>query len=193
MLSLIPINLLRFIALIAAQVLIFSNINFSPYINPYVYPLFILLLPFGTPSWLLLILGFATGLTVDVFLGSLGMHAAACVLLAYCRPFLINIITPKGTEFEVEPNINLQGVTWFLIYCGLGTLIHHAFYFIIESGTFYNIFIAILRIVLSTFFSVLFMMILVAIMIFLCYRDRSLISKTHKIIQKTSCQKLRMI
>jgi hypothetical protein len=159
MLSLVPINLLRFIALIAAQILIFSNINFSPYINPYVYPLFILLLPFGTPRWLLLILGFGTGLTVDLFLGSLGMHAAACVLIAYLRPFLISIITPKGAEFEVEPNINLQGVTWFSIYCGLATLIHHICYFLIESWTFYNPFISILRIILSTIFSVMFMMI----------------------------------
>ena len=159
MLSLIPINILRFVALLAAQVLIFSNIKFSPFINPYVYPLFILLLPFGTPRWLLMILGFATGLSVDLFLGSLGMHAAACLLIAYLRPPLINIITPKGAEFEVEPNINLQGTTWFLIYCGLMTLIHHAAYFIIESGTFYNPFISFLRIILSTFFSVLFMMI----------------------------------
>jgi rod shape-determining protein MreD len=159
MLSLLPINILRFVALMAAQILIFSNIKFSPFINPYVYPLFILLLPFGTPQWLLMILGFATGLTLDIFVGSLGMHAAACLLIAYLRPSLISIITPKGAEFEVEPNINLQGATWFLIYCGLATLIHHTAYFLIESWTFYNPFIAILRIVLSTVFSVAFMMI----------------------------------
>ena len=159
MLSLIPINLLRFVALIAAQVLIFSNIKFSPFISPYVYPLFILLLPFATPRWLLIILGFVTGLTLDLFVGSLGMHAAACVLLAYLRPSLISIITPKGAEFEVEPNINLQGATWFAIYLGLATFIHHLCYFLIESWTFYNPFISLLRIILSTGFSVLFMMI----------------------------------
>jgi len=159
MLSLLPINFLRFVALMAAQVLIFSNIKFSPYINPYVYPLFILLLPFGTPQWLLMILGFATGLTLDLFVGSLGMHAAACLLIAYLRPALISVITPKGAEFEVEPNINLQGVTWFLIYCGLAVLIHHTAYFLIEAGTFYNLFISFVRILLSSAFSVLFMMI----------------------------------
>jgi rod shape-determining protein MreD len=159
MLSLLPINFLRFVALMAAQILVFSNIKFSPFINPYVYPLFILLLPFNTPQWLLMILGFATGLLLDFFVGSMGMHAASCLLIAYLRPFLISIITPKGAEFEVEPNINLQGVTWFLIYLGLATIIHHTFYFIIESGTFYNIFISFLRIILSSAFSVLFMMI----------------------------------
>ena len=159
MLSLLPINFLRFVALMAAQILVFSNIKFSPFINPYVYPLFILLLPFNTPQWLLMILGFATGLLLDFFVGSMGMHAASCLLIAYLRPLLISIITPKGAEFEVEPNINLQGVTWFMIYLGLATLIHHTFYFIIESGTFYNIFISFLRIALSSFFSVMFMMI----------------------------------
>ena len=158
MFSLIPLNILRFIALLAVQVLIFSNITFSPYICPFVYPLFILLLPFGTPRWLLMILGFVTGLVLDLFLGSLGMHAAACLLIAYLRPFLISIITPKGAEFEVEPNIYLQGFTWFLIYCGLATVIHHTFYFLIESWTFYNLFISIIRILVSSVFSVLFMM-----------------------------------
>ncbi len=158
MLGLLPINILRFVALMAAQVLIFSNINF-PYINPYVYLLFILLLPFETPRWLLMILGFLTGLTLDLFVGSLGMHAAACTLIAYFRPVLISIITPKGAEFEVEPNITVQGASWFLIYCGIATLIHHTAYFLIESWTFYNLFIALLRIIMSTAFSVLFMMI----------------------------------
>ena len=104
------------------------------------------------------ILGFLTGLTLDVFVGSLGMHAAACLLIAYLRPTLISFITPKGGEFEVEPNISLQGASWFLIYCSIATFIHHTAYFIIESGTFYNLFIAFIRIILSTAFSVLFMM-----------------------------------
>ncbi|MCW3128018.1 MAG: rod shape-determining protein MreD [Bacteroidetes bacterium] len=163
MFSRLPINILRFIALLAVQVLIFSKLNLgpalSPYICPYVYPLFILLLPFGTPQWLLMILGFVTGLILDFFLGApLGMHGASCLLIAYLRPFLISIITPKGAEFEVEPNIFLQGVTWFLIYCGLSAVIYHTFYFLIESWTFYNLFISVARIFVSSAFSVLFMM-----------------------------------
>lgn len=159
MINLLPINLLRFILLMTAQVLVFSNINFSPFINPYVYPLFLLLLPFETPRWLLMLLGFSTGLLLDVFLGSLGMHAAACVLLGYMRPYLINVITPKGTDFEVAPNIHLQGLGWFSIYIGIAVLVHHTFYFLIESGTFYNLFLSFLKIFFSSVFSVFFMLI----------------------------------
>ena len=158
MLSLLPINLLRYVALMAVQIFILSNLHISTYISPYVYPLFLLLLPFGIPRWLLLFIGFGTGLSVDLFLGSMGMHAATCVLLAYIRPFLITIITPKGTEFELEPNIYLQGTTWFFIYCSIATVFHHLCYFIIESGTFYNLFITLLRVIISATFSVLFML-----------------------------------
>ena len=116
MISQIPINFLRFFILLFAQVLIFSNINLSTFINPYIFPLFLLLLPFETPRWLLVILGFGAGLVLDFFLGSIGMHAAVCLALGFFRPSLINLITPKGTDFEISPNVYAQGVTWFIIY-----------------------------------------------------------------------------
>src|SRR5688572_5491451 len=124
MINQIPVNLFRLFLLLLTQVLIFSNINFSSFINPYVFPLFILLMPFAMPRWLLLLIGFFAGLTLDYFLGSIGMHAAACLLIAYLRPFLINVITPKGTEFEISPNVYSQGITWFVVYLGITMFIY---------------------------------------------------------------------
>jgi rod shape-determining protein MreD len=159
MINQIPINLLRFFLLLFAQILIFSHINFSSFINPYVFPLFILLLPFETPRWLLMLIGFFAGLALDIFLNSTGMHAAAGLLIGYLRPFLISIITPKGTEFEISPNIYSQGLTWFIIYLGVATSIYLAFYFLIEEATFRNFFLLLLKTVLSVIMSVCFMLI----------------------------------
>lgn len=159
MISQIPINLLRFFLLLFAQILIFSNLNFSSFINPYIFPLFILLLPFETPRWLLMLLGFSSGLALDMFLNSTGMHAAAGLLIGYLRPFLISIITPKGTEFEITPNIYAQGVTWFAIYLGVAAAVYLGFYFVIEAATFYNFFFLLVKIILSVIFSVMFMLI----------------------------------
>lgn len=159
MINQIPVNLFRLILLLLAQVIIFSNINFSPFINPYIFPLFILLLPFEIPRWLLLLIGFGAGLALDFFLGSAGMHAAACLLIAYLRPFLINIITPKGTEFETSPNVYAQGITWFFVYLGFTMLIYLTFYFLVEAATFLNFFWLLLKIFLSGLVSVLFMFI----------------------------------
>jgi len=159
MISQIPVNIFRLALLLLAQILIFSNINFSSFVNPYVFPLFILLLPFETPRWLLMFIGFGSGLLLDLFLGSVGMHAAACLLIAYLRPFLINIITPKGTEFEISPNVYAQGITWFVVYLGITMFLYLAFYFLVEAATFLNFLLLLIKIFLSVFVSVIFMLI----------------------------------
>lgn len=159
MLNQIPVIFLRLILLLLAQILIFSNINFSSFVNPYIFPLFILLLPFETPRWLLMLLGVSSGLILDIFLGSTGMHAAACLLIAYLRPFLIKIITTKGAEFEISPNVYAQGLSWFVIYLGIAMLIYLTFYFLVEAATFLNFFLLLVKIFLSAFVSVIFMLI----------------------------------
>lgn len=159
MINQIPVNLFRLVLLLLAQMLIFSNINLSSFINPYIFPLFILLLPFETPRWLLILIGFSSGLLLDFFLGSTGMHAATCLLIGYARPFLINIITPKGTEFEISPNVYAQGLSWFVVYLGITMLVYLSVYFFIEAATFLNFFYMLLKILLSTLVSVSFMLI----------------------------------
>ena len=67
MINLYVRNIGRFIVLVLFQVLVLNNIQFSGYVNPFMYVLFILLLPFETPRWLLLLSGFLLGLSVDIF------------------------------------------------------------------------------------------------------------------------------
>src|SRR5664279_4931881 len=86
---------LIFILLILLQVLLFNNIQFSGYINPYVYIMFILLLPIEIPSWLLLILSFTIGMIIDFFSGSPGIHTSATVLAGFVRPYVIRVVSPK--------------------------------------------------------------------------------------------------
>jgi len=82
---------LIFILLIMAQVLVFNNIQFSGYVNPYVYIMFILLLPVDIPAWLLLLLSFATGLIIDFFSGTPGMHTSATLTAGFVRPYVLLI------------------------------------------------------------------------------------------------------
>ncbi len=160
MIAQIPVNIIRLVVLLLLQVLLFSNMRFSIFVNPYVFPLFVLLLPFETPRWLLMFIGLGAGLLLDFFLGSWGMHGAACLFIGYARPFLINIITPKGTEFEISPNLFAQGITWFSIYTSVTMFIYLTFYFLVEAGTFYNLFWLMLKIIGSTVVSVVFILIL---------------------------------
>lgn len=146
---------LIFILLILLQVLLFNNIQFSGYINPYVYVMFILLLPIEIPAWLMLILSFFTGLIIDFFSGSPGMHTSATVFAGFVRPYVLRIVSPRdGYELSSEPSMMIYGFRWFLWYTLLIVLIHHFILFYLEVFRFADFFRTLLRVILSTLFSV---------------------------------------
>lgn len=126
-------NIIRFIVVLILQILVFNNIQFSGYINPFFYVLFILLLPFETPRWLMLISSFLLGLIVDIYSHSYGMNAAASVFIAYLRPTVVRFIhSNKEYEAGVLPTMGHLGFRWFLYYTSLMVFIHHLIYFFLE-------------------------------------------------------------
>jgi hypothetical protein len=152
---------LIFILLILLQVLLFNNIQFSGYVNPYVYIMFILLLPFEIPSWILLLLAFGTGLIIDFFSSSPGMHTFATVLTGFVRPYVLRIVSPRdGYESGADPSMVAYGFRWFLSYAILMVLIHHITLFYVEVFRFADFFRTFLRVILSTIFSVAFILLI---------------------------------
>lgn len=155
----LPLNIFRFLLLVFLQVLLFNNIQISGYINPYVYVMFILLLPFETPSWLLLVISFALGISVDLFSSTLGMHASASVFMAYLRPFVLNVLSQREVyDSGTTPSISSYGFSWFLKYSLSLIFFHHLFLFFIEVFSFKNFTETITRIFLSVFFTMLFVL-----------------------------------
>ena len=151
-------NILKFAGLFAIQVIIISHLELSYYINPYVHLLFLLTLPNSIPFAVLLLIAFFSGLTLDMFLNTTGLHAAASVLIAFTRPFLLDILTPKGNyEATQNPNIDAPGITWFIGYLFINTFIYCFFYFVLELFSFKEFHKTLLKILLSTFFSVMLM------------------------------------
>lgn len=160
-----PRNFLRFSLLVLLQVLLlnkiglqwWSNINGHPFFLPYIYPLFILLLPFETPVWLLLVLGLALGLTVDTFMSSPGMHACATVLVAYLRTNVLTALLPKNIADypNQSPNVRLMGWLPFLTYAAFLFFLHHLVYFFVERWSFQNVGQLLLTILASTLTSLL--------------------------------------
>lgn len=99
------------------------------YIVPYLYYLPLLWLPFKISRFGLLAAGFTVGLVLDFFLMTPGLHAAACVLIMYVRPFIINILAPKDTaEFTYrEPSPKAMQWTPYMVYVFILTLLHHGY------------------------------------------------------------------
>lgn len=145
------------VLILVIQILILNYINISGFINPYLYPLLIFLLPLNTPKYLLLFIAFGLGFTIDIFQETLGMHAFSLVLIAFIRPYLFKLLNPKEQEADEIMDINYHGFTWFIIYIAILTFIHHLVYFRIEKGDFHAYHYTLLKTFLSTLFSLLSM------------------------------------
>ena len=147
-------NIFRFLLLVSVQVLIIKNIELGRFINPFIYVLFIVILPFETPKWLLLVSAFLLGITVDMFYDTAGMHAAACVFIAYIRPGLLKLFSPReGYEFGTQPTVQYLGVPWFVSYAGILVVLHHFVLFYVEIFRFSEFFSTFFRVIISSIFT----------------------------------------
>ncbi len=153
------LQIVRFVALVLLQVLVINHIRLGGYVHPYVYLIFIMLLPFNTPQWQLLLLGFVLGLTIDLFTGTLGLHAGATTLMAFCRPSIIKLVS-GNQKFEnvQEPNLGQLGGAWFFRYAICMVLVHHLSLFVLESFSFRLMGQVLLRLLLSAPVSIFLIM-----------------------------------
>jgi len=156
MINILGRNIIRMSFLVFFQVVILNNIQLGGYINPYLYVLFIIMLPFETPKWLLLVSAFVLGLSVDMFSGTTGIHAAASVFMAYCRPWALDVISSKQ-EYEpgIFPVIRDLGFKWFFSYSLILVTAHHILLFVLEVFSFNEFFHTLLRTSLSIAFTML--------------------------------------
>ncbi|MET0635721.1 MAG: rod shape-determining protein MreD [Chitinophagaceae bacterium] len=151
-------NIVRFAVFILVQVYVLDQIPpLHQYIIPYIYYLFILWLPFSVSRIGLLVIGFFTGLTLDYFTNTPGLHAAACVLIAYIRPFVINVLTPKDpSEFNYrEPSPKAMGWTPYLVYVLVLTIFHHVYLTFLEYLDFGGFLHLMIKVVSTTAISML--------------------------------------
>jgi rod shape-determining protein MreD len=135
-------NIIRFILFILVQALLFKMPPLHRFVTPYLYFLYILWLPFNLPRFWLTAIGFFFGLTLDYFTYTPGLHAAACTLIAYVRPFLVNmLLSQEGIEKNyASPSIVSMGWAPYATYVFVLTLLHHTYLVFIEwmsFGTFF--------------------------------------------------------
>lgn len=160
-------NSIRFVLLVLLQVLIVQNIHLGAYVILFPYILFILLLPFETPKLLVMLIAFFTGLVIDMFYDTAGIHAAVCTLVGYSRHYILKVLAPReGYDAGQSPTIQSMGAVWFITYSATIIFIHHLFFFYLEIFRFSEFFTTLLRVFLSTIGTFVF----VYVIQFLFYR-----------------------
>lgn len=121
---------------VVLQILIVRNLVLFDYAFCFVYIAALILLPYELSMTVYLLIAFVTGVVIDTFYNTLGMHAAASVLLVYCRPAVTRVLIEQpGQDFRPELTLQEMGSSAFFRYVLTMALIHHAALFFIEASS----------------------------------------------------------
>lgn len=146
-------NIVRFLFLIFIQVIIFNKILLFGFVNPYLYIIFILLFPINTQQWALLLSSFLLGIILDMFGNSGGAHTAACLVIAYFRPFILQACF--GLNY-IHQNLKLNNTSFkqLVLYVSIMVIIHHLTLFSLEVFELKHIKYTLLQTLSSSLFSI---------------------------------------
>ena len=136
--------------LVFIQVLVLNHVHLMGYSMPFLYVYLILTLNVNVSRNILLLWGFFLGLAVDIFSNTPGMNAAATTFLAFMRPSLLTLFTPRDCAEDMEPGIKSMGFWLFFRYVLVGVALHHTVLLTIESFSFFDLGFLSLEILSST-------------------------------------------
>lgn len=140
------------IAFLVIQLPLLYRITLGDRAFGFFYIGFILLLPYPLSRTYLLFIGFLSGLLVDVFSNTPGIHAAACVLIMFIRNFWLKVVHDDTDELTSINHLTLKktGLMFYLIPL---VFVHHFMIFSIENGGLHLFGLLISKTILSTLFS----------------------------------------
>lgn len=157
--------IVNFLIVMSIQIFLLNDIVIKSSISilgipafiPMLYPLVLLVLPVNTPPWLTMLLGFFTGLIMDYYCNTPGMHAAACVLMCFIRPSLLGLFFQQTAKElgGVVPGLFRMGIASFVIYVAVSILVHHLFFYFLQIWSLRNILMILFKTLLSGVMSVL--------------------------------------
>ncbi|QGW29557.1 rod shape-determining protein MreD [Phnomibacter ginsenosidimutans] len=167
-------QIIRFILLVLVQALVLNHMPaLHRFVTPYLYFLFLIWLPFNVSRPWMLILGFITGFALDLFTKTPGLHASACLWLAYMRTPLLKLLLPgetKELKTGSSPSVRSMGLTTYILFVVMLTLFHHVWLVMLEWMSFGTFLYFLGKVLFTTLASLL--LILIAELLFRPIRKR---------------------
>ncbi len=163
------ISIVQYILLILFQVLILDNISLWGFCTPFVYIWFVVLLPYNTSRWLLLLSSFLLGVGIDIFAGQTGVHAFSSTFIGFVRPYILGMYSGTIENTSQRPSISRLGFANYLSYSFILVFLHHFLCFLIGVFSFSEI----LHILLRCIVSVIVTMIIIIVLDTIFYRKKA--------------------
>ncbi len=140
-----------FVVFFVLQVFVLNRLDLGMGAQIFILPLFLMILPFDTSVYLLMLLGFMLGISVDGFANTFGLNASTLVLFGFLRPIIFDAFSPRdGYDPLKIPTASDMGWDWFLIVYGIlfcGTLF---WYFLWEIFRFSEVLLILRNLFMST-------------------------------------------
>jgi len=150
----ILLNIVRIVGLLMLQLMAFNGIHLFGFSTPAVYLLALLLLPLEWPKSVQYLIGFVVGLTIDIFMHTLGVNSAACLLVMLVRPYLVRLLNGRNvTEGVDKPEPGVKDFKWLLVYTLLLSFLHQFIVVMFETKSFHNFGHTSLAIICDTIFT----------------------------------------
>lgn len=152
---------LRAILLLFLQYLLSTRLPLGGLITPYIYFVFVLWLPFTISRIQLLFVAAIYGLAMGYLVFAPGIHAAVCVLIAYLRPFVIQLLLPREVKDMnyTEPSIKSMGFAPYSTYIVILTVIHFSYLILLQLLSAGNLWYFIQKLLYSTIVSLVLIVI----------------------------------
>lgn len=143
---------IAFVVYILAQVLLAKHLIVFQVGFSFLYLAYLINFPLEVNRSSLLLIAFLTGFIIDWFYDTMGIHAAACVFIAFIRPYMIRILGSDKKNIT-KLLINETSFVWFLNYTLIIVFLHHSIIFFVEIGNFYLVTYTFIKVVASTIFT----------------------------------------
>lgn len=147
-------QLLNLVLLLLVQLPLVHRITLFDKAFGFFYVGFLLLLPRTLSRSYLMVIGFFSGLLVDLFSNTPGIHASASVFIMFIRTFWLSVVNDDWQEMT---NINITALkkTGFVFFVYPLVFVHHFMLFVVENGGFHLFGMVISRVFFSSIFSTL--------------------------------------
>ena len=138
-------RLIMFVVLLVVQMLILNHICLLQVAMPLLYVYFAITFRRGTPMWMILLWNFALGLMVDVISNTSGLAAGCMTLIGFIQPYLLEPLVPRDSAENLKTSASTLGVSKFVTLSAILVSIYCLVFFALESFSFFNWQLWILR------------------------------------------------
>lgn len=97
-----------------------------------------------------ILFGFLTGLLIDIFSNTLGMHALTCTFVMWMRVPIFHLFVLADDFKAGSPNMTKMGVSEFVRFVITIVLLHSIVLYLIESFSLFNIIPLLTKIIVTT-------------------------------------------